>query len=125
MIESLMPKTWRVFQTVVLCGIILIAAGVWIWSKPRSPEDKAEYDFCIATGGSVRNCGLWVGANRKKALEANEAFEKAIKEEVAKRLSSGASKREVVQWAKQNGFVGKAFSDAVGIPLKDMQEDNY
>jgi len=54
-----------------------------------------------------------------------EAFEKAIKEEVEKRLSSGASKREVVQWAKQNAFVGKGLSDAVGISLKDIEDDNY
>src|SRR5262245_5528836 len=120
-----MPKTWRVFQAGLLCGIILLAAGVWIWLPPRSPEDKAEYDFCVATGGSVRNCALMVSANRKKALEANEAFEKAMKEEVARRLSSGASKREIVQWAKQNGFVGRALSDAMGISLKDIQDDNY
>jgi hypothetical protein len=126
MIESLMPKPWRVFQAGVLCGIILMAAAVLIWPITlRSPEDKTEYDFCIATGGSVRNCALMVSANRKKALEANETFEKAMKEEVARRLSSGASKREVVQWAKQNGFVDKALSDAVGISLKDIEDDNY
>jgi hypothetical protein len=125
MIESLMPKTWHVFQAGVLCGVVLMAAGVWIWRQPRSPEDQAAYDVCLASGQTIGACEAALQVLHRQQEQALEAFEKAIKEEVAKRLASGASKREVVQWAKQNGFVSKALSDQVGISLKDIQDDNY
>jgi hypothetical protein len=125
MIESLMPKTWRNFQTGVLCGIILMAAAVWIWRETRSPEDQAAYDVCLASGQTIGACEAALRVLHRQQGQALEAFEKAIKEEVAKRLASGASKREVVQWAKQSGFVSKALSDAAGISLKDIEDDNY
>ena len=49
----------------------------------------------------------------------------AMKEEAAKMLAAGFSKREVVKWASERGFVGKQLSDAVGISLRDLQTDNY
>ena len=40
-------------------------------------------------------------------------------------LASGRSKRDVVEWAQQNGLVGSEISDAAGIWLKDLQSNNY
>ena len=135
MMESLMPQTWRVFLPGVLCGAILMAVSVAAWvvykSKSILSPEQAAYDDCLKSGRTIRDCAatlrtqVWHGFDRRQGEKAMEAFEKAIKEEVEKRLSSGASKREVVQWAKQNAFVGKALSDAVGISLKNIEDDNY
>ncbi len=48
-----------------------------------------------------------------------------MKKEAAKMLAAGVSKRDVVQWAMDRGFVGSQLSDAVGISLKDLQADKY
>ena len=49
----------------------------------------------------------------------------AMKEEAAKLLAAGFSKREVVQWEMKRGFVGSQLSDAVGISLQDLQAGKY
>ena len=60
-----------------------------------------------------------------KQEEAVRRFETTVKEEVVKKLAAGFSKREVVQWARENGVVSSALSHAVGIPLRDIQDGKY
>ena len=59
-----------------------------------------------------------------RVLERQRAAETAMKKEAAKMLPAGVSKRDVVQWAMDRGFVGSQLSDAVGISLKDLQADS-
>jgi hypothetical protein len=40
-------------------------------------------------------------------------------------LASGASKREVVEWASKMGGVGHQLSDAAGITLNELQGGKY
>src|SRR5436190_11174666 len=98
MIESLMPQTWRVFLPGVLCGAILMAVSgaVWVVYKSKSilSPEQAAYDDCLKSGRTVRDCAATL-LLRTQVRRQDEKFEKAIKEVVEKRLSSGASKREV------------------------------
>jgi hypothetical protein len=53
------------------------------------------------------------------------ALEKTLKEEGAKLLAAGYSKREVVDWARGMGGVGRQLSDAAGITLNELQSGKY
>jgi len=48
-----------------------------------------------------------------------------VKQQAAKLFAAGFSKREVVKWAMDQGFVGEQLSDAVGISLQDLQAGKY
>ena len=58
-------------------------------------------------------------------LLATAALEKMLKEDGAKLLAAGFSKREVVEWTREKGGVGRQLSDAARISLKDLQDDKY
>jgi hypothetical protein len=60
-----------------------------------------------------------------RVLERERVAEAAMLKEAAKMLAAGFSKREVVDWAAKNGFVGRQLSDAVGISLEDLQQNKY
>ncbi len=60
-----------------------------------------------------------------RVLERERTAEAAMRKEAAKLLAAGFSKREVVKWAMDKGFVGSQLSDAVGISLQDLQADKY
>lgn len=112
----------------LFCGAIAVAS-VWAainWWKPqRSPADDALYDHCLAgNGGNAVACDAFMRVYaRAKAKDA--ALEKILKEGSAKMVASGASKREIVEWAIKMGAVGSQISDAAGITLQDLQADRY
>jgi hypothetical protein len=60
-----------------------------------------------------------------RIIAREEAAETAMKKEAATLLAAGFSKREVVKWAIERGFVGSQLSDAVGISLRELQEGKY
>jgi hypothetical protein len=60
-----------------------------------------------------------------RLVERSRIASAAMKQQAAKMLAAGFSKREVVKWASEQGFVGSDLSDAVGISLRDLQTDNY
>jgi len=109
-----------------LCGTIFTAAvgaaSVWWKLRPqRSAADDFIYDGCL-----VQNAGNTAACDAlMRIVDRERASTTALKEEAAKLLAAGYSKREVVQWAIERGFVGSQLSDAVGISLKDLQDNNY
>jgi hypothetical protein len=117
---------WRVFLAGSLSGIILMGAvgAAWVWwtSGPeRSPEDAAIYDKCLmALSGNTVACDATM-----RALDRERTAESIMKREAVKLLAAGFSKREVVKWAMDKGFVGSQLSDAVGISLQDLQAGKY
>jgi hypothetical protein len=127
----------RSFATGLLCGGLLIAAA-WagsVWWKshgeindwvdvPPSPEDAALYDACLAGRGNTIACDAWMRVYKRMKAQ-DDALEKILKEGGARMLTSGASKREVVDWARGMGGVGRQLSDAAGISLKDLQDGKY
>jgi hypothetical protein len=60
-----------------------------------------------------------------RRIARDRTAEAAMKAQAAKLLAVGFSKREVVKWAADQGFVGSELSDAVGISLQDLQADKY
>jgi hypothetical protein len=121
-----MRDTWRVFLAGALRGIALMAS-VWAgfaWWKPhyqRTAEDDLIYDHCLATeGGNTVACDAMMRLIIREKITAA-----AMKQKAAELLAAGFSKREVVKWASDQGFVGSDLSDAVGISLRDLQTDNY
>jgi hypothetical protein len=115
----------RGFLAGLLCGGTLIATvwagSVW-WKFPaaRSHEDAAIYDEClVAQAGNVVACDALMRMVDRVNLE------KMLKEKGAQLLAAGFSKREVVDWAKEQGGVGRQLSDAVGMFLRELQEGKY
>lgn len=127
----------RVFLAGTVSGVVLIAvvgAGLFWWkvSPERSAEDDAICDRCLmAQSGNTVACDAMIRLihRERAALAAIEkrdsAAETALKKEAAQLLAAGFSKREVVQWAMERGFVGSQLSDAVGISLQDLQVGKY
>jgi hypothetical protein len=62
-----------------------------------------------------------------RLVERERTAEAAMKMKAlaATLLAAGFSKREVVEWAMDKGFVGSQLSDAVGISLQDLQTGKY
>ena len=118
----------RGFVAGLFCGGVFVAA-VWsvsAWWKPqRSPEDAAIYDQCLAgNGGNAVACDAFM-RTYKRAKAESDALETKLNEGGAKMLASGASKREVVEWAGKMGGVGHQLSDAAGITLQELQSGKY
>jgi hypothetical protein len=117
-------RAWRTFLTGVACGATVIGAvgAIWLsWKSQRSPEEAAIYDTCLAEkAGNTIACDALL-----RTFQRNKSAESAMKGEAARMLAAGFSKREVVQWATERGFAGKQLSDAVGISLRDLQDDKY
>jgi hypothetical protein len=117
---------WRLFLAGVLCGIVLTAVlgGATVWWKlhpKRSAEDAAIYDNCLmAQSGNTVVCDATM-----RVLDRERAAETVMKTEAAQLLAAGFSKREVMQWAMDRGFVGSQLSDAVGVSLQDLQAGKY
>jgi hypothetical protein len=125
-----MKREMRGFVAGMLCGCILIASvwgsSVWLRSRvERSPEDAAIYDAClIGQQGNTIGCDAFMRTfTRVKAKD--DALEKILNEGGAKMLAAGASKREVVDWAKGMGGVGRQLSNAAGISLNELQSGKY
>ena len=118
--------TWRVFLAGALCGTVVTASvgAAYVWWKPhpqRTAEDDVIYDRCLmAQGGNTVACDAMMRLIDRERISAA-----AMKQQAAKLLAAGFSKREVVKWAMDQGFVGSDLSDAVGISLRDLQTDNY
>jgi hypothetical protein len=118
----------RGFFIGLFCGAIAVAsiwaAAAW-WKPQRSPEDLAMYDQCLAgNGGNEVACDAFLRVYaREKAKDA--ALEAALKQGSAKMFASGASKRDVVEWATKMGAVGSQISNAAGITLRELQTDKY
>jgi hypothetical protein len=119
---------WRLFLAGALCGVIFMAVvgAASIWWKPRpqrSGEDNTIYDNCLMerSGNTVACDAMMRPLDRERAAENVTA----MKEEAAKLLAAGFSKREVVQWEMKRGFVGSQLSDAMGISLQDLQAGKY
>lgn len=116
---------WRLFAAGVLCGMILMALGTalqgWAPRPQRSAQDDAIYDNCLMrmTGNKVACDALMRTLERERIVEA------AMLQEAAKMRAAGVSKREIVKWASDRGFVGKQLSDAAGISLEELQSDKY
>lgn len=95
------------FYAGLFCGAVLICVVAWgvagWW-----------------TASFAQSSGTF---NRDKAKVV--ALEKKLKEGAAKMFAAGASKRDVVKWATEMGGVGSQISDAAGISLTDLQQDNY
>ena len=117
--------TWRVFLAGALCGTIFMAVA-WaasVWWKPRperSAGDDAIYDMCLADSGNTVACDAMM-----RTLDRLRTKEAALKEEAARLLAAGFSKREVVEWGLKRGFVATQMIDAVGISMKEFKEDKY
>jgi len=60
-----------------------------------------------------------------RVVERERIAVAAMKQQAAKMLAAGASKREVVEWGRKQGFVSSQLSDAVGISLSDLQSGKY
>jgi hypothetical protein len=106
--------------------IVFLVGYRWAMSRTeRSPENAAIYDTCLASNGGNENaCDAHLRIyDRAKSKDA--ALEKALNEGGAKMLASGASKREVVDWATRMGGVGSQISNAAGMSLRDLQNGNY
>jgi hypothetical protein len=114
-----------VFVPGTLCGIVFMTA-VWVgsnWWKfgpQRSAEDSAIYDHCLPQHGNIVACDAMM-----RLIERERTAEAAMKAQAATLLAAGFSKREVVKWAIDKGFVGSQISDAVGISLQDLQAVKY
>jgi hypothetical protein len=118
--------TWRVFVIGALCGAISVAV-VWAasaWWKPRPERSLADddlYDRCLVTQqGNTIACDALM-----RTLDRERAGTAAMKKEAAKLLAAGFTKREVVEWARKQGFTGSQLSDAVGISWEDLRDDKY
>jgi hypothetical protein len=112
-------RTWAIFLVGALCGA-MIAIGI-VWWKPhlkttRSAEDNNIYDGCLMTehGNTVACDAMMRLLNRGR-----------LKKDAERALAAGFSKREVVQWAEDQGFGGSDVADAVGISLQDYQQGKY
>ena len=93
----------------------------WKPRLERAAEDDAIYDKCLmAQNGNTVACDAMM-----RVLDRERTAETAMKNEAAKMLAAGVSKRDVVKWAIDRGFVGSQLSDAVGISLRDLQSGNY
>ena len=119
-----LDRWWQVFLTGALCGTVFVSA-LWtasVWWKPRrSAHDEAAYDQCLAAQqGNTIACDAFL-----RLLQRENEREEVLKKEAARLLAAGFSKREVVEWAGKNGFVGKQLSDAVGISLQELQQNKY
>jgi hypothetical protein len=118
---------WRLFAVGVLCGTVLTAVvgGAFIWWKSdadgASVRSSQDYDACLVEkyGNKVACDALMRMLNRERVAE------RAMKEKAATLLAAGFSKREVVEWARKQGFVSSQLSDAVGISLEDLQGNKY
>jgi hypothetical protein len=117
---------WPIFATGVLCGVVF-AAAVWAgstwWklSPERLAQDSAIYDYCLMEEhGNTVACDAMM-----RQIERQRTAEAAMKAQAARLLAAGFSKREVVKWAADQGFVGSQLSDAVGISLQDLQAGKY
>jgi hypothetical protein len=120
----------RSFLAGMLCGGVLIATvgGASMWWASRvglSSDDAAIYDNCLmANQGNTVSCDAYMRVLPRLRARA-DALEKKLNEGGAKMLASGASKREVVEWAIEMGGVGQQLSDAAGITLKELQSGKY
>jgi hypothetical protein len=115
-----------VFLMGMFCGGVLAAAlghvpVFWISSENRSSRDAALYDGCLVT----RNGNTVVCEVLMREINREQVAEAAMKVEAAEMLATGASKRQVVEWAMKHGFVGRQLSDAAGIYLEDLQHGEY
>ena len=111
-------------MTGVLCGIAFMAA-IWAgstwWKLGRSAEDGDTYDHCLVQQhGNTVACDAMM-----RLIERERTAEAVMKAQAATLLAAGFSKREVVKWAIDKGFVGSQLSDAVGISLQDLQAGKY
>ena len=104
-----------------------LAAAVWAgstwWklSPERLAQDSAIYDYCLMEEhGNTVACDAMM-----RQIERQRTAEAAMKAQAARLLAAGLSKREVVKWAADQGFVGSQLSDAVGISLQDLQAGKY
>jgi hypothetical protein len=117
---------WRFFAAGALCGIVVMAAvwtgsSWWTLEPKRSVEDRAIYDHCLmAQHGNTVACDAMM-----RLIERERTAEAVMKAQAATLLAAGFSKREVVKWAIDKGFVGSQLSDAVGISLQDLQAGKY
>jgi hypothetical protein len=118
-------RTWATFVG-ALCGAVVATAVGIVWWKShqptRSAEDNSIYDACLVQQhGNTVACD----AMMRWLLERERVATAALKEQAAKLLAAGFSKRDVVRWAEAQGFHGSAVSDATGISLQDYQQGNY
>jgi len=118
-------RSWRVFLAGALCGSALMAViwGASVWWKPhprRSAADDTVYDACLVERqGNVAACNALMRIiDRERAVTAMER-------NVAALLAAGFSKREVVEWAREQGFDDSQVSDVVGISLEDLKAGKY
>ncbi len=133
-----MKISWRSFLAGALCGAIVMAAGAgtWVWWRSslevddwipvRSVQDAATYDMCLASGKTTVACDALMrllarevaaqAANEEAAIKGVEA---AVKQEVEKMLRAGATKCDVVKWARDTGVYPQV-SAALGIPVKEL-----
>jgi len=119
--------TWQVFLAGALCGAVLTAGtgAVFVWWKSdhpqRTADDEALHDAClVAQRGNTAVCDAML-----RVVERERIAVAAMKQQAAKMLAAGASKREVVEWGRKQGFVSSQLSDAVGISLSDLQSGKY
>ena len=110
-------------MTGVLCGIAFMAA-IWAgstwWKLGRSAEDGDTYDHCLVQqhGNTVACDAMMRIFERSRAAEAMQA-------QAATLLAAGFSKREVVKWARDQGFNNLEISAAVGISPQDLHAGKY
>jgi hypothetical protein len=139
-LRTLRHNSRRHFLAGVLCGAIftaVVGAALLWWERPPKPalptveqlfgppprfdaRDNAIYDNCLMASGNTVSCDAMM-----RVLERERTAEAAMKTEATKLLAAGFSKREVVKWAMDKGFVGSQLSDAVGISLQDLQAGKY
>lgn len=107
----------------IVLAVLAWAVGHLLWNRApaRSAEDDTIYDGCLVHyQGNRVVCDAMM-----RQLERARAAEVDMKQQAARLLAAGYSKREVVKWAFDHGFVGKQVSDAVGISLEDLQAGKY
>jgi len=117
-------QKWRVFLAGALCGAVFTAGtgAVFVWWKPhpgRSADDNIIYDACLVDkDGNTVVCDAMM-----RMVERGRTEERIGR--IGTFLAAGFTKREVVQWAREQGLTDKQLSDAVGISLEDLQTGKY
>jgi len=112
------------FGVGVAVGIILASAAFaafFYWPAQRSERDAALYDGClIQRAGNTVACDAMM-----RDFARHDVFMAKMNKDAAKLRAAGASKRDIIHWAQENGLVGSEISDAAGISLQDLWSNNY
>jgi hypothetical protein len=106
----------------------LIGAGIisW-WNSPpaRSEEDAALYDRClISQHGNHGACAALMRTveRDRKQRAARDTATANLRDHTAKYLAAGFSKREIAEWALQNGYSSAVVRDVVGLPATEQHD---